>query len=77
MVAEEDRLAVRWRMTGTHQGELAGPTMTIPPTGKRIDIWGTSMYRIESGMAEEIWESFDMMDFLRQLDLLPPRGQPE
>jgi predicted ester cyclase len=51
--------------------------MTIPPTGKRIDIWGTSMYRIESGMAEEIWESFDMMDFLRQLDVLPPRGQPE
>lgn len=49
MVAEGDRLVVRWRMTGTHLGELAGPTMTVPPTGKRLDIWGMSMYRIEEG----------------------------
>ena len=67
LVAEGDWLAVRWRMTGTHLGELAGPTMTIPPTGKRIDIWGMSIYRIEDGMAREIWERFDMMEFLGQL----------
>lgn len=77
MVAEGDRLAVRWRMTGTHEGVLAGPTMTIPPTGKRLDMRGMSMYRIEDGMAEEIWESFDMMDFLRQLGVLPSPRQPE
>jgi len=71
MVAEGDRLVVRWRMTGTHLGELAGPTMTLPPTGKRLDIWGMSMYRIEQGMAHEIWESFDMGEFLRQLGVLP------
>ena len=71
MVAEGDRLVVRWRMTGTHLGELAGPTMTVPPTGKRLDIWGMSMYRIEEGMAREIWESFDMGEFLRQLGVLP------
>ena len=41
MVAEGERLVVRWRMTGTHLGELAEPTMTVPPTGKRLDIWGT------------------------------------
>ena len=57
MVAEGDSLVVRWRMTGTHLGELAGPTMTIPPTGKRLDIWGMSMYRIEDGMAREIWRT--------------------
>ncbi len=75
MVAEGDLLTVRWRMTGTHLGELAGPTMTIPPTGKRLDIWGMSMYRIEDGMAREIWERFDMMEFLGQLGVLPPPGQ--
>jgi predicted ester cyclase len=72
MVAEGDLLTVRWRMTGTHKGELAGPTMTLPPTGKRLDIWGMSMYRIEDGMAQEIWERFDMMEFLGQLGLTPP-----
>jgi predicted ester cyclase len=68
---------VRWRMTGTHQGDLAGPTMTIPATGKSIDIWGISMYRIEGGMAEEIWERFDMMEFLGQLGVLQSPGQSE
>ena len=49
LVAEGDKLVVRWRMSGTHEGELAGPTMTIAPTGKSIDIWGISMYRMEGG----------------------------
>ena len=75
MVAEGDMLVVRWRMTGTHEGELAGPTMTIAPTGKSIDIWGMSMYRMEGGMAKEIWERFDMMEFLGQLGVLPRPGQ--
>jgi predicted ester cyclase len=75
LVAEGDMLVVRWRLTGTHKGELAGPTMTIPPTGERIDIWGMSMYRIEDGLAREIWERFDMMEFLGQLGVLPRPGQ--
>jgi predicted ester cyclase len=62
MVAEEDRLVVRWRMTGTHRGDLA---------------WGMSLYRIRDGMAEEIWERFDMMEFLGQLGVLRPPGQSE
>ena len=76
MVAEGDLLTVRQRMTGTHLGELAGPTMTIPPTGKRLDIWGMSMYRMDGGMATEIWERFDMMEFLGQLGVVgSPTGQ--
>ena len=71
MIAEGDKLVVRWRMTGTHEGELVGPTMTIPATGKRLDLWGMSMYLMEGGMAKEIWERFDMMEFLGQLGVLP------
>ena len=75
MIAEGDKLVVRWRMTGTHEGELVGPTMTIPATGKRLDLWGMSMYLMEGGMAKEIWERFDMMEFLGQLGVLPRPGQ--
>jgi predicted ester cyclase len=77
LVAEVDTLVARWRMTGTHQGALVGPTMTVPPTGKRVDVWGMSLYRIEGGMAKELWESFDMMEFLGQLGAIPSPGQPE
>ena len=77
LVAEGDTRVARWRMTGTHEGDLVGPTMTIPPTGKRIDLWGMSLYRMEDGMAKEIWESFDMMEFLGQLGVLQSPGQPE
>ena len=75
MIAEGDKLVVRWRMRGTHEGELVGPTMTTPATGKRLDIWGMSMYLMEGGMAKEIWERFDMMEFLGQLGVLPRPGQ--
>ena len=68
---------MRRRMTGTHRGDLAGPTMTIPATGKSIDIWGMSMYRIRDGMAEEIRERFDMMEFMGQLRVPRALGQPE
>ncbi len=70
MVAEGDKLVVRWRMTGTHQGDLAGLTMNIPATGKHIDVWGMSLYCIEDGMAKEIWERFDMMEFLGQFGVM-------
>ncbi len=77
LVAEGDTLVARWRMTGTHEGDLVGRTMTIPPTGKRIDLWGMSLYRMEDGMAKEIWESFDMMEFLGQWGVLQSPGQSE
>jgi predicted ester cyclase len=71
LVAEGDMLVARWRMTATHLGDLNGPTMTIPATGKPLDIWGLSMYRIEDGMAVEIWERLDMREFLGQLGVVP------
>ena len=82
LVAEGDMLVARWRMTATHLGDLNGPTMTLPATGKPLDIWGLSMYRMHDGMAVEIWERIDMMEFLGQLGGLPsraslPEGEPD
>ena len=58
LVAEGDTVVARWRMTGTHEGDLAGPTMSVPPSGKRIDLWGMSLCRIEGGMVTENWEDY-------------------
>ena len=77
LVAEGDTVVARWRMTGTHEGDLAGPTMSVPPSGKRIDLWGMSLCRIEGGMVTENWERFDTMEFLGQLGVIRSPGQSE
>jgi steroid delta-isomerase-like uncharacterized protein len=74
LVAEGDTVVARWRMTGTHEGDLAGPTMSVPPSGRRIDLWGMSLCRIEGGMVAENWERFDMMEFLGQLGVIRSPG---
>jgi predicted ester cyclase len=74
LVAEGDMLVARWTMTATHLGDLDGPTLTIPATGRSLNIWGLSMYRVQDGMAVEIWERLDMMEFLGQLGVQPSRG---
>lgn len=44
-VTEGDRIAYRWEMTGTHQGEYLG----MAPTGDRITLSGITMLRIRDG----------------------------
>lgn len=75
LVAEGDRVALRWRMTGTQSGELVGPIMSLPPSGRHLDMVGTSFYRLRDGLIAEVWETFDLMDFLRQLGALDSPAQ--
>lgn len=58
IVAESDRVACRWTMTGTHQDEYMG----ILPTGKQIKISGTSFDRLVDG---KIAQGFDCWDAKR------------
>ena len=45
MIAEGDQVVWRWRITGTHNGELMG----ISPTGRPIDITGIVISRFAQG----------------------------
>ena len=67
IVAEEDRVALRWRIQGTHQGELMG----IPATGKAVDITGAVIRRYADGKVAEHWEVFDQVGMLQQLGVIP------
>jgi len=51
MIAEGDKVAVRWRSTGTHQGTAWG----IPPTGNKGDFVTVVFYRIAGGKIVEGW----------------------
>jgi len=72
VVAEGDRVVVRWILTGTHQGPLMG----IPPTGKQVSMWGISIYRIAEGKVAEEWAVADVMGLMQQLGVIPPPGPP-
>lgn len=54
-LAEEDRVALRWRMVGTHTGSMAG----IPATGQTIELSGIRIFRIVEGKIVEGWNEFD------------------
>jgi steroid delta-isomerase-like uncharacterized protein len=67
VIAEEDRVAVRLTLHGTHLGEFQG----VPPTGKTISSAGLNAYRVGSnGIVEEWWQN-DILGVLRQLNAMP------
>lgn len=63
VVAEDDRVAFRSVMRGTHSGEFAG----IPATGKRVTVALLDVIRVENGKFAEQWGGPDVFDMLRQL----------
>lgn len=72
-VTEGDKVAFRWIMSGTHQGELMG----IAPTGERIVVMGMDIIRIENGEILDYWGEFDVTGLLRQLGITPPPERSE
>jgi steroid delta-isomerase-like uncharacterized protein len=71
MVAEGDKVAVRWTFNGTHEG----PFMGLPPTGKNVTMTGITIYRIVNGKIQEAWSNFDQLGVLQQLGVVPVQGQ--
>ena len=67
MFAEGDKVAVRYKVTGTHKGEYMG----IPPTNKKVTIWAIEIDRIVGGKAAEGWLMFDTLSFMQQLGVIP------
>ena len=70
IIAEGDKVAVRFTATGTHQGDLMG----IAPTGKHVTATGISIIRYENGKAMEGWANFDDLGMLQQLGVIPLMG---
>jgi steroid delta-isomerase-like uncharacterized protein len=66
-IAEGDRVALRWEVTGRHQKEIMG----IPATGRSISVSGMTIYRLAEGRVVECWWNMDSMAMMRQLGALP------
>ena len=64
VVQQDDRLAARVTLEGTHQADFAG----IRATGKRMKVYDFAMYRIADGKITDIWSLIDMQSMRDQLD---------
>ena len=63
MIAEEDRVVVRWTWHCTHKGEFLG----IPPTGKEAVVPGMAIYRLSDGKCVERWVELSLLQLSQQL----------
>jgi predicted ester cyclase len=63
LIAEGDRVVVRWRILATHGGEFFG----IAATGRAITLKGIAIYRVEAGKLMERWVVFDLHGLLDQI----------
>lgn len=67
VLAEEDLVAVRWTARGTNTGAGNG----IPATGRRVEITGTTLFRMADGRIAEEWTCANSLGLMRQLGMLP------
>jgi len=65
MICEGDTVAHRWTFTGTHQGEMMG----VEPTGRRVEVAGSEMNRVENGRISASWTVSDALGLMQQLSL--------
>ena len=70
IVAEGDRIVVRWLSKGTHTGEFLG----LPPSGEAYQIAGIDIHAVRDGRMAEHWHVVDQLSQLQQLGFIP---QPE
>jgi steroid delta-isomerase-like uncharacterized protein len=67
MIAEGDWVAVRFVVSGTHEGDFYG----IPATQRRIELPGMDMLRVHDGAIAEWIYAEDTISFFRQLGKEP------
>ncbi len=70
LLAEGEKVAVRFTFAGTQQGELMG----IPPTGKQVTVTAILIARLVNGKFVEGWINYDALGMLQQLGVIPAQG---
>jgi C-1 hydroxylase len=68
MIAEGDKVWVRFRETGTQTGEYFG----LVPTGKKFAITAVHDFRIVNGKVVDVFSVPDDLKFYKQLGVIEP-----
>jgi steroid delta-isomerase-like uncharacterized protein len=70
LIVDDDRVALLWRVAGTHLGEFFG----VNPTKRHIEISGASIYRLQNGLIVHERRVLDFTGVLLQVGVL--RAKP-
>jgi len=67
IIAEGEKVVVRFTTTGTHKGYLGN----IPPSNNKFSYSTTETCRVSSGKIQEVWASSDFLTLYQQIGVLP------
>lgn len=67
IIGEDDTVAWRLSVTGTHKAEFRG----VAPTGKRVAFTAQYVFRFRNGKIVERWTNLDRLGVLIQLGAVP------
>jgi len=68
LIAEGEKVAFRWTINATHQGELMG----MPATGTQVVWTGITLAHFADGKIVEMWWAHDHLGLFQQLGVIPP-----
>jgi steroid delta-isomerase-like uncharacterized protein len=66
-IAEAEKIVTRFTWTGTHKGVFMG----IPPTNKRVEVWGVVIDVVRNSLFSESRIIMDTIGLLQQLGVMP------
>jgi predicted ester cyclase len=65
-IAENDKVAFRSTIKGTHKGDFMG----ISPTGKLINASDLNLFRISEGKIVEWWYELNLLEVMKQIGVI-------
>lgn len=65
ILAEDDKVAIRWHARGTNNGPFQGQA----PSGKTVSFTGSIIYRVDEGRIVEAWAQPDRLGLMQQMGL--------
>lgn len=71
VIAEGDRVVVRWSEGGTHTAPMPTPGGLLPPTGRQVSMNGISIPRLSGGKIVEERVQADVLGMMQQLGIAP------
>jgi steroid delta-isomerase-like uncharacterized protein len=71
LVAEDNKVAISWKFTGTQKGDLPG----LPATNKKVNISGLTIYYFSNDKMIGHWQVIDKLNLLGQLGVQIGKGK--